>query len=701
MANMHLVTGYANKEHIKSADQGSFNAAMLGEGEFVLERGNKFASTIISNNIVRIKDGDILMQGRHIRLEDGSYIDLDFENGQQGFKRNDLIVVRYTKDSATGVEETNLVVIKGTPTTGNATDPEITQGDIINDHVLVNDMPLYRVPFDGLNIQNLVCLFEVLPSWKTLKAQAVEETQTAIQTAAEQKLDQAINVIEEQMNEVVAEAEDAVARVLAVKQGTTDPTKTTVGILGQIYINTASKKIFHCVAVASGNYTWVGDVLPELIVTTEKGVTVTVTNGVITYSATSNGKATFTVPNYGKWTVSATINGTVISKVVDVTEAKQIPVLLDYQTMTAVINLSNSNPATCVSYADDAVGMTAEQWDEFFGHYPVLFKDGKEVGRLDRNNFSLFEDGSLADIESGKSGDVMIAFPRRGLKITKSGTTTVTISMTNDPDNPDFKYYAHQRGSVKKNVFYIGAFKGYKDGDNKLRSLTGKKPTANITIGTARTYAHNNGSGYEQSAFYQLLFRQCAYIMKFGSLNSQTKVGKGVVSRSYSEGCVNTGGSNTYGMDCEIIKASNPSYMTDGKHQVKCLGIEDFWGNIFEWIDGLVTDSSNPINILTNTDNFQDNGMGAGYMTTSSGMSSGNGGYMKEPQGSTETGFTFKASGGSSTTYFTDSAYLDGGYVASFGGSWYDGGSAGAFRLDVAYSASGSYDDVSARLMYL
>ena len=698
MANMHLVTGYANKEHIKSADQGSFNAAMLGEGEFVLERGNKFASTIISNNIVRIKDGDILMQGRHIRLDDGSYIDLDFENGQQGFKRNDLIVVRYTKDSATGVEETNLVVIKGTPTTDNATDPDTIRGDIINDHVLVNDMPLYRVPFDGLNIQNLVCLFEVLPSWKTLKVQSVEETQTAIQTAAEQKLNEAIDTIESQMNEVVEQAEDAVARVPAVKSGTTDPTKTTVGILGQIYINTASKKIFHCVAVASGVYTWVGDVLPELIVTTKKGVTVTVTNGVITYNATSNGKATFTVPNYGKWTVSATINGTVISKVVDVTEAKQIPVLLGYQTMTAVINLSNSNPTTCVTYADDAVGMTAEQWDEFFGHYPVLLKDGKEVGRLDRNNYALFEDGSLADIESGKSGDVMIAFPRRGLKITKSGTTTMTISMTNDPDNPDFKYYAHQRGSVQKNVFYIGAFKGYKDGDNKLRSLSGKTPTVSITIGAARTYAQNNGSGYEQSAFYQLLFRQCAYILKFGSLNSQTKVGKGVVSASAK---VNTGGANAYGMDSEIIKASNPSYMTDGLHQVKCLGIEDFWGNINEWIDGIATDSSNPINILTNTDNFQDDGKGAGYMTTSSGMSSGNGGYMKEPQGNTEAGFAFKASGGSATTYFSDSTYLDGGCVASFGGSWSNGVYAGAFYLDVAYSASDSSGLVSARLMYL
>ena len=697
MANMHLVTGYANKEHIKSADQGSFNAAMLGEGEFVLERGNKFASTIISNNIVRIKDGDILMQGRHIRLDDGSYIDLDFENGQQGFKRNDLIVVRYTKDSATGVEETNLVVIKGTPTAGNASDPEIVHGDIINDHVLVNDMPLYRVPFDGLNIQDLVCLFEVLPSWKTLKAQSVEETQTAIQKAAEQKLNQAISVIEEQMNEVVDEAEDAVARVPAVKQGTTDPTKTTVGILGQIYINTNSKKIFHCVSVASGVYTWVGDVLPELIVTTKKGVTVTVTDGITTYSAVSNGKATFTVPNYGKWTVSTTINGTVIKKVVDVTDAKQIPVLLGYQTMTATINLSNSNPATCVSYADDAVGMTAEQWDEFFGHYPVLFKDGKEVGRLNRDNFNFFEDGSIADIESGTAGDVMIAFPRRGLKITKSGTTTVTISMTNDPDNADFKYYAHQRGSAKKNVFYLGAFKGYYDGTS-LRSLSGKAPTASITIGTARNYAHANGEGYEQSAFYQLLFRQCAYILKFGSLNSQTKVGKGVVSASAK---VNTGGANAYGMDSEIIKASNPSYMTDGLHQVKCLGVEDFWGNVFEWIDGIATDSSNPINILTNTDNFQDNGKGAGYMTTSSGMSSGNGGYMKEPQGNTEAGFAFKASGGSATTYFSDYADLRGGSVAYFGGYWSPGDSAGAFCLHVSRSASYSSPGVSARLMYL
>ena len=245
-------------------------------------------------------------------------------------------------------------------------------------------------------------------------------------------------------------------------------------------------------------------------------------------------------------------------------------------------------------------------------------------------------------------------------------------------------------------MFYLGAFKGYYDGTS-LRSLSGKAPTASITIGTARNYAHANGEGYEQSAFYQLLFRQCAYILKFGSLNSQTKVGKGVVSASAK---VNTGGANAYGMDSEIIKASNPSYMTDGLHQVKCLGVEDFWGNVFEWIDGIATDSSNPINILTNTDNFQDNGKGAGYMTTSSGMSSGNGGYMKEPQGNTEAGFAFKASGGSATTYFSDYAYLYGGCVAVFGGSWSDGDCAGAFYLDVGDSASNSNPSVSAHLKF-
>lgn len=159
MGNLHLVTGHAGTPHVTAADHGSLHAAIFGEGSYVLNRGSKFATTITSNNSIRVADGDIIMQGRHIRLNEGSYVDLAVANGTQGMFRNDLIAVRYTKDSVSGVEDCNLVVIKGTAKSGSASDPQYTSGDIINDHVLLAEMPLYRIPLDGLNVQNLVPLY--------------------------------------------------------------------------------------------------------------------------------------------------------------------------------------------------------------------------------------------------------------------------------------------------------------------------------------------------------------------------------------------------------------------------------------------------------------------------------------------------------------------------------------------------------------
>lgn len=162
MANMHLVTGYAGADHITAADQGSWNAAVVGSGEYVLKKGSQFAATVITNNQIRIADGDILMQGRHIRLNENTYVDLTIASGAQGYFRNDLIVARYTKNSSTGVEEANLVVIKGTPSANTASDPAYTAGDIITEHDLQNDMPLYRVPLDGIAVGELVPLFTVI-----------------------------------------------------------------------------------------------------------------------------------------------------------------------------------------------------------------------------------------------------------------------------------------------------------------------------------------------------------------------------------------------------------------------------------------------------------------------------------------------------------------------------------------------------------
>jgi len=203
-----------------------------------------------------------------------------------------------------------------------------------------------------------------------------------------------------------------------------------------------------------------------------------------------------------------------------------------FKVMTAIIDLTNPDPATCITYADDAVGMTpsSDEWDEWFGEYPCLFKEGKEVGRLNPNNFAQFEDGTEADITSGESGDVMIAFPRRGLKIeTSEDGNVLTVSMTDNLDSEDFKYYAHSRGEDRREVFYLGAYKGYVL-NNKLRSLSSRTPTGGISEKDCRDYAHKNGSGYEQSAFYQLTFNQAMYVLKYANLNSQKALGRGFVS---------------------------------------------------------------------------------------------------------------------------------------------------------------------------
>lgn len=365
-----------------------------------------------------------------------------------------------------------------------------------------------------------------------------------------------------------------------------------------------------------------------------------------------------------------------------------------YKKMTVRIDLSNSNPATCSTYADDAVGMTAgsSEWDDFFGHYPVLFKDGAEVGKLDPNDFTKFEDGTDADITSGDAGDIMICFPRHGLAISTTDNI-VTVSMTDDPDNDDFKYYAHSRGDNRRDVFYLGAYKGYLL-DSKLRSLSGKSPRVNATIGNFRTYAQANGSGYEMTGFYQITYLQAMYLLKYKSLDSQTAVGMGYVSGSNA---IATGGTEAWGMDCELVKQTNPTYMTDSKHHVKVFGLEDLWGNVHEFVDGIYSSSAR--NIITATDNFNDTG--TGYTDNGQGATSNLSGYMSKPQGTTEKGFIAKANDGSSTTYFCDYAYLYSSAVAFFGGTYGNGAYAGVFWLGVSSSASYSGSYVGARLMYL
>ena len=155
---VELVTGHAGKAHATAEQAAGLNAGILGLDDYVLDVHDKFKITVVSANKVTIGTGELVMQGRHV--SQGTPEDLIVTNGSQGQKRNDLIVCRYTKSSQS-VESAKLVVVRGTPTTGTPTDPAVNTTSPL-DGGTTYDMPLYRIPLDGITIGTPVALFNVL-----------------------------------------------------------------------------------------------------------------------------------------------------------------------------------------------------------------------------------------------------------------------------------------------------------------------------------------------------------------------------------------------------------------------------------------------------------------------------------------------------------------------------------------------------------
>ena len=169
----YIVTGRTGQNHVTSADHGAANAVFAGTGRYVADGiGETLSAEVITNNLVRIHSGEVINQGRHMRVEANTYVDCTIENGSQSTKRYDLIVFRYTKNADTGMESGQIVVIKGTAGT-TAADPSYTKGDILSGAVQ-DDMPLYRVRINGINIEGVDKLFSTVPSLAALNAKVTQ-----------------------------------------------------------------------------------------------------------------------------------------------------------------------------------------------------------------------------------------------------------------------------------------------------------------------------------------------------------------------------------------------------------------------------------------------------------------------------------------------------------------------------------------------
>lgn len=160
---IELVTGKAGVPHVDSEDVGAFNAYSLGSGAYIMDGCEVSAK---SANSINIAAGEILWEGRHIRVK-GSGESLAVDNGQTGYNRRDLITLNYAKDS-NGIESVSFKVVKGTATTGTAADPSVKVGSILaGDTSAV--IPFARIALSGLSVATPTVLLGSLPSLASLR----------------------------------------------------------------------------------------------------------------------------------------------------------------------------------------------------------------------------------------------------------------------------------------------------------------------------------------------------------------------------------------------------------------------------------------------------------------------------------------------------------------------------------------------------
>ena len=157
MASNLLVTGKWGEVHVTSAQQRNFNSGVVGDGQYVM---NGLTATMSDSNTLHMDPGVACMNGADVEVPAGG-VDVTVTNGTQGMLRNDLICMRYTMDGPTQKESVELVCVRGTPAAADPQDPEYNDGSILDGSPVV-DMPLYRVPLDGISVGDPEPLFDVL-----------------------------------------------------------------------------------------------------------------------------------------------------------------------------------------------------------------------------------------------------------------------------------------------------------------------------------------------------------------------------------------------------------------------------------------------------------------------------------------------------------------------------------------------------------
>lgn len=160
--SLKIVTGKTDEAHVTSDDDAALNTGIFGTTSVVFAVGEELSAEIVSANSIKIKDGDFSFQGKIGRILPSTYETVSIANGMVGYKRNDIISIKYQK-TENGIESMSIFVSPGTASEETPQDPSIPIGNIRNGDTTAH-FPLYRVKISDLGIESLEKLFNITPT---------------------------------------------------------------------------------------------------------------------------------------------------------------------------------------------------------------------------------------------------------------------------------------------------------------------------------------------------------------------------------------------------------------------------------------------------------------------------------------------------------------------------------------------------------
>lgn len=359
-----------------------------------------------------------------------------------------------------------------------------------------------------------------------------------------------------------------------------------------------------------------------------------------------------------------------------------------------------------------------------FALHPAFFKNGEIVDfrYIGAYNACLKFERSITAVADAGGGDITVT---TSVQHPLYAGDTVTISGTTSYDG---EYTVVSRASTT--TFTVtaafvatetGTASGYVSGKNlddmtanidgsadELASVSGQYPLVGVTRPQCRSLAVNVGTGWRVQDFWLTCAVQMLYLVEYGDFNSQANLGDGNTNGSYltsSDAQTDSphtiaGASNAWGNgstdDSQPSAGARP-----GTAYMSYRGIENFFGNCWNWVDGVNIGSGVQGDWHVSNDDtvFADNTTTDYDFLVNSMPSDGYATDIADVSGA----FIPSATGGSSSTYLADYFYDDNGNtnrVAFFGGSAIHGAIAGAFCWRLNDSSSNASRNMGGRLSF-